>query len=166
MRFRYQIGEQIRTLDLEANNGGYRATLDGETYDVESVRAEQGGVSFIVGDQSHLAHVAVDGPNRWVFMDGRPFVLQTANASAGRGRSRAGGGQAGGDRTILSPMPGQVRAVQVEQGATVDKGQTLLLLEAMKMEIRVQSPRAGRVARLLVQQGQTVDRDQVLVELE
>ena len=45
-------------------------------------------------------------------------------------------------------------------------GQTLLLLEAMKMEIKLTSPRAGRVARLLAKQGETVERDQVLVELE
>ena len=47
----------------------------------------------------------------------------------------------------------------------VEKGQTLLLLEAMKMEIRVSAPRAGQVSRLLVREGQTVQKDQVLVEI-
>jgi biotin carboxyl carrier protein len=62
-------------------------------------------------------------------------------------------------------MPGQVRAVNVEEGALVTKGQTLLLLEAMKMEIRIQSPQNGVVRKLLVQQGQTVEREQMLIEI-
>jgi biotin carboxyl carrier protein len=63
-------------------------------------------------------------------------------------------------------MPALVRAVQVAEGAAVQPGQTLLLLEAMKMEIRVASPREGIVARLLVRPGQTVAHGQVLAELE
>ena len=46
------------------------------------------------------------------------------------------------------------------------KGQTLLVLEAMKMEIRIQAPRDGKVMKLLVKQAQTVERDQILIEIE
>ena len=46
------------------------------------------------------------------------------------------------------------------------KGQTLLVLEAMKMEIRIQAPQDGKVKKLLVKQTQTVERDQILIELE
>jgi biotin carboxyl carrier protein len=63
-------------------------------------------------------------------------------------------------------MPGQVRAVNVSEGDTVTKSQTLLVIEAMKMEIRIHAPRDGKVKKLFVQQGQTVERDQVLVEIE
>jgi biotin carboxyl carrier protein len=62
-------------------------------------------------------------------------------------------------------MPGQIRAVSVNEGDTVTKGQTLLLLEAMKMEIRIQSPQDGVVRKLFVEQGQTVEREQLLVEI-
>ena len=62
-------------------------------------------------------------------------------------------------------MPGQVRAVNVSEGDAVTKGQTLLVLEAMKMEIRVHAPRDGVVKKLLVKQGQTVEREQILIEI-
>jgi biotin carboxyl carrier protein len=62
-------------------------------------------------------------------------------------------------------MPAQVRAVQVEEGEKVEKGQTLLLLEAMKMEIRIKAPASGSVKRLLVEAGQTVEKDQLLAEV-
>jgi biotin carboxyl carrier protein len=59
-------------------------------------------------------------------------------------------------------MPAQVRSVEVYEGEQVEKGQVLLLLEAMKMEIRIQAPRAGKVVKLSVGEGQPVERDQVL----
>jgi biotin carboxyl carrier protein len=67
---------------------------------------------------------------------------------------------------LVAPMPGVVRTVNVSEGDAVIKGQTLLLLEAMKMEIRVQAPREGVVKKLFVKMGQTVEREQILIEIE
>jgi methylmalonyl-CoA carboxyltransferase 1.3S subunit len=53
----------------------------------------------------------------------------------------------------------------VSEGDTVERGQTLVILEAMKMELRVTAPEAGRVKRLLVQMGDVVERGQALVEI-
>ncbi len=58
-----------------------------------------------------------------------------------------------------------VAGVLVAEGNLVESGQMLMLLEAMKMEIKLQAPRRVRIAHLAVQEGQAVDRDQVLVEL-
>jgi biotin carboxyl carrier protein len=63
-------------------------------------------------------------------------------------------------------MPGQVRAVNVSAGDAVEKGQTLLVLEAMKMEIRIQAPMDGVVGRLVVGEGDTVEREELLVEVD
>ena len=62
-------------------------------------------------------------------------------------------------------MPGQVISVAVKDGDLVTKGQTLVVLEAMKMELRVQAPYAGRVQHVLVKTGQVVERGQQLVEV-
>jgi biotin carboxyl carrier protein len=62
-------------------------------------------------------------------------------------------------------MPGQIRAVKVNEGDVVTKGQTLLVLEAMKMEIRIHAPGDGRVKELFVKKGQTVEREQVLMNI-
>ncbi|MDX2163571.1 MAG: acetyl-CoA carboxylase biotin carboxylase subunit [bacterium] len=66
---------------------------------------------------------------------------------------------------LTAPMPGQVRDVQVIVGEAVKRGQTLVLLEAMKMEIRITAPGDGVVRAVHVQPGQTVERDQPVVEL-
>jgi biotin carboxyl carrier protein len=66
---------------------------------------------------------------------------------------------------LEAAMPGQVRAVLVNEGDLVEKGQALALLEAMKMEIRVAAPHAGRVAKVFIAAGQVVDRGQQLFDL-
>ncbi|MCB9457792.1 MAG: biotin/lipoyl-binding protein [Anaerolineaceae bacterium] len=62
-------------------------------------------------------------------------------------------------------MPGQVVNVLVAVGDSVTRGQTLVVLEAMKMEIRVAAPGDGTVRRLLVAQGDVVERGQLLLEV-
>ncbi len=62
-------------------------------------------------------------------------------------------------------MPGIVRQVLVAEGQPVARGQALVLLEAMKMDIRVTAPEAGVVRRVAVTAGQAVERRQTLIEL-
>ncbi len=66
---------------------------------------------------------------------------------------------------LHAPMPGKVTAVLVAPGAAVEEGQTLVTLEAMKMEHAVRAPRAGSVAEVAVEVGDQVDADRVLVTL-
>jgi biotin carboxyl carrier protein len=63
-------------------------------------------------------------------------------------------------------MPGAVIAVRVVDGQSVEAGETLIVLEAMKMENAVTSPAAATVLRVLVEAGQQVQRGDSLVELE
>jgi len=71
----------------------------------------------------------------------------------------------GGHDALEAAMPGQVRAVLVNDGDSVEKGQALALLEAMKMEIRVAAPHAGRVVKVFIAAGQVVERGQMLFEI-
>ncbi|MGE5263696.1 MAG: biotin/lipoyl-containing protein [Acidobacteriota bacterium] len=162
MKYTYQIGRQIYTVEIEKDGAGYRAVLNGQEYPVQVVRGEDGALTFTLGDHLQTAYWAKDGPRRWVFVDGKTFVITSATPGA---RERHAVEHTGED-TIRAPMPGHVRAVQVAEGDAVSKGQTLFVLEAMKMEIRVQSPRSGKLARIAVTTGQPVEREQVLAEIK
>ncbi len=67
---------------------------------------------------------------------------------------------------LRAPMPGNVTAVHVAEGAAVAQGQLLLVLEAMKMEHRITAPAAGTVTELLVRAGDQVDNGALLIVLE
>jgi biotin carboxyl carrier protein len=66
----------------------------------------------------------------------------------------------------LAPMPGKILAVRIEPGQSVKKGETLVILEAMKMEHEVVAPHDGVVREVLVEVGQQVDTGAVLVVIE
>jgi acetyl/propionyl-CoA carboxylase alpha subunit len=135
--------------------------VDGKPYGLEVLDAQPGKLSLRFEGRIILLYWAADGNKKWISLDGCTYLLEKPSPHKARRP-----GERSAEDTIRAPMPAQVRSLLVTQGEEVEKGQSLLLLEAMKMEIRLQAPRKGRIARLTVFEGQSVDRDQVLLELE
>jgi biotin carboxyl carrier protein len=149
------------SMDLTPTGKSYRASIGEKIVNVEVLQAKEGKLDLLIDGQRFTAYISSDNAKRWVTINGQTLML---TKSSGARQVGHGGHHTAGELT--APMPGQVRAVNVEEGETVTKGQTLLVLEAMKMEIRVQAPQAGVVKRLFVKQGQTVEREQTLIEME
>lgn len=76
------------------------------------------------------------------------------------------GAPAAGDKTITAPMPGTVLDIKVAPSKSVEKGDILLVLEAMKMENEVLAPFAGVVSQILVGKGATVDTGDPLISMQ
>ena len=161
MQYSYSANGKKYDLTLEQDGDQLRAVLDGQAHTVETLDDQPGQLTLRLDGRRVTLYWALDGPDTWVSMGGCTFRLQKPAARQPRRAADSDGSE-----SIRAPMPAQVRAVLVQAGDVVEKGQTLLLLEAMKMEIRVKSPLAGRVTRLLAAEGQTVDRDQSLAEIE
>jgi biotin carboxyl carrier protein len=112
--------------------------------------------------------------------DGRRVPVRAARSGVGvevwcAGEAFSFGRAAGGARRgpggssemgLRAPMPGRVLVTAVEEGAHVRKGQTILVLEAMKMEHEIKAPADGVVAKLPFRDGDRVEAGAVLVELE
>ncbi len=154
-----QHNHTLHTLELTREGDWWTlTTAAGDSLRVQVVRQEKGQLTLRLaqpegGYRTVRAALSPNGKQIWVTIEGRTWVL---TQSAGKPRGGAGEQSAG---ELRAPMPGQVRAVEVAEGDQVEKGQTLLVLEAMKMEIRIQAPHAGQVTRLPVHAGQTVERD-------
>ena len=67
---------------------------------------------------------------------------------------------------VPSPITGSVWKILVENGASVGEGETLVILESMKMEIRVKSPHSGRVVEIRVREGDSILEDDVVATVE
>ena len=108
------------------------------------------------------AQISVDRQNVWVSSldagDDRSGTVRFRRVEAKRGA-------AGEDLGVRSPMTGRVVAVNVQEGDTVEKGQPLVVVEAMKMEHVLRAPRAGQVRKVACQAGQLVEGGAELVEL-
>jgi biotin carboxyl carrier protein len=162
MKTVFELGSQTYTADVIPGRSGssFRVHLGEETIDVEVLQAGDGKLELLIDGRRVTAYVSPDNAKRWVTVNGHTALLVISSGARTRGSARH---HAAGELT--APMPGQVRAVNVSEGETVKKGQTLLLLEAMKMEIRVQAPQDGVVKTLYVRQGQSVEREQMLIEI-
>jgi biotin carboxyl carrier protein len=161
VKFSFDYNSETSSVDLTPTGKAYRAMIGDETVNVEILQAGDGKLDLLIDGKRVTAYVSSDNAKRWVTVNGKTFVLTKSS-----GRSSRGHGQHHAAGELTAPMPGQVRAVNVSEGEVVTKGQTLLVLEAMKMEIRVQAPQDGVVKKLFVKQGQTVEREQVLVEIQ
>ena len=130
--------------------GLYRVTLGNKSYEV-ALDIEPGeettGVAFVDG-------AAV--PVHWE--DPRRRALAAAAGGGPTARS--------GAVTIAAPMPGRIVSVAVVAGAVVERGQMVIVLEAMKMESAIAAPHAGTVTEILVVPGQPVRQRQALLRID
>ena len=113
---------------------------------------------------------ASDGRARLeVVVDGWRFELAVEDAARARLRRRAtrttDAAATSGSADIRALIPGRIAAVRVAAGDEVAAGQTLLVVEAMKMQNELRAPRPGTVERVAVGEGQTIDRGDLLVVL-
>ncbi len=114
-----------------------------------------------VEGRSEVVYVADSGRGRWAFCLGEVFRDEVA----------AENGRAPLDRrdpheTLTAPMPATIIKVAVAAGAAVKKGDTLIVLEAMKMEMPLRASRDGIVRAVHCREGDLVQPETVLIELE
>jgi len=81
-------------------------------------------------------------------------------------KARAGTAAGGSDQDLIAQFPGKVRKILVAEGAMVEEGMPLLLLEAMKMEFSVKAPFAGKISKILVKEGQQLSPGDRFLDLK
>ena len=109
-------------------------------------------------DAPAKAVAVADGDRRLVFFEGAVFEFQVARQGRRRGSAH--------HASLTAPMPATVIRINVAPGAPVKKGDTLIVLEAMKMELPVRAPTDGTVSTVACQVGQLVQPGVALIELE
>lgn len=162
MEFTYQLQGKTVTIRLEPQaDGSTQAVIEDRVYNVTSQQDAEGRWTVLLNGIRSQVWVASEGDQRFVHVAGEgDSAFKVAST-----KRRRRGANAAADGALMAQMPGQVVEVLVSVGEKVEAGQALLVLEAMKMEIRVTSPQAGEVTRVLVSPGDVVQRDQPLVEV-
>jgi len=167
MAFIGKLGEQSYTVEIEETGKSvYRVSVDGNEFLVDGKKTGRTNYSLIVGDRSFEIEVDNTDDEYRVLVDGRTYRIQLVDER----RMRIGGTQSGveleGRQLVSVPMPGKIIAILVAEGDSVEKGQGLVIVEAMKMENEVRSPIAGEIKEIKVKPGDTVDGGAVLVIVE
>lgn len=141
---RFSLGRgPERSADVASPGPGiYSVLLDGRSYDA---RVERTSGHLIVSVQGHRFEIEVRDPRRW-----------SPNAASRRG---------GDIETVRAPMPGKVVRVLVAPGDTVEAGQGVMVVEAMKMQNEMKASRSGRVLAVAAKEGATVTAGEVLATI-
>lgn len=156
--FQYRLGEDERTVSVAEDGGQYRVRVGERVFTISVHAGEVGRLDLCVDGRRQRAYVARHGDRTHVWLDGAVWTLARPDPRRRTQRHDPGG-------TLEAAMPGRVLDVLVAEGDAVQRGDTLVLLEAMKMELRIQAGGDGVVSKVLVQPGQVVERGQRLVEI-
>jgi biotin carboxyl carrier protein len=152
-------GKEVKVHDYSLKDGNLTFTLEGNQYSYRLV--SRSGPELILDDGQRFT-AAVGTSNR----DGESMVISRGHeaiVSVGGKKMKKGGGHSGG---LTSPMPGKIFKVVKREGEIVTKGETILILEAMKMEHSIRADKDGKVRKILYQESALVQGGVVLVELE
>lgn len=132
----------------------FTITVNGKSYDVEVEELGQGTGGAPI--TAAPAPAATPAP--------QPAAAPAPAEEAPKAAS--GGPIPQGADIVEAPMPGTILDIQVQSGDTVQEGQTLMILEAMKMENEIVCPRDGKVASIQVAKGAAVNAGDVLIAIE
>ncbi|MCL5991776.1 MAG: acetyl-CoA carboxylase biotin carboxyl carrier protein subunit [Bacteroidetes bacterium] len=145
--------------------------LNGKPFQVELLKKYGENIfSFAVNQRLLQVELVVDeNQNLIISFDGLSYQIDVTNETKKMlakfvQTSATGAGVRGGQ--IKAPMPGMVVKILIEPGIEVHKGDSLLIVEAMKMENALKSPFRGKVKSIKVNEGEAVEKDALLMELE
>jgi len=134
---------------------------DGSTSKISASAGRSGEMGVArLGDRSVRYQYAWNGSHLWVQLDGEDYHFACQNRAGASTKD-----DAQSDGVLRSPMNGRVILVETEEGATVEAGQTLMVLEAMKMEHQICAPFAGTVTSLGAQSGDQIVPGHILAQL-
>lgn len=148
-------GEHLRRVTIDDDR---TVAIDGR--DPVAVTVHEPGVFRIGTMPARTAWAVLSGPTCWVFVDGEVHTFEVEREGTRRGRA------AGQHGTLTAPMPATVVRVQTEVGAAVKRGDTLVILEAMKMELPVRASADGVVMAVNCRKGELVQPGKSLIEID
>jgi biotin carboxyl carrier protein len=162
MKYSTTIGE--KTFSIEINRDG-EVTIDGQLYPIDLRAIDEFTYSLLLNNTSYEALVDMDSDEEVnVLLRGRLYAAQVMDERATRLAKASGAVAAStGEIMVKSPMPGLIVAIQINEGDAVTKGQTLIVLESMKMENELKAPRDGTIGSIKVKLRQSVEQHQPLV---
>lgn len=157
-------GEVLRTTD----NNSVLVRIAGKQHALRLLKAGTNEFEFVLDNTFHHAKILQSGSAEVkLVLDGQPLtvkkhsklteVLEKASALSGAG---------GGDRNLTSQIPGRVVNIAAKAGTEVKKGDVIVILESMKMQVAVKAHKNGNLKEIKVKQGASVARNDVLAVIE
>lgn len=156
----FQLAGETHDLDLAPTPTGWALQHNGATIDVQIQEITPGQLLVQIGEQRHRVSVSRDRDQRYAAYKGQVYTAQRRQKRPSAAESTLA------NNRVEAPLTGKVLVVSVAPGEQVSKGQTLLILESMKMETALTASMNAQVKSLGCNVGDQVSLGQLLVELD
>ncbi len=164
MTYEIAIDGKNYRLDLNQIDGLWHCQLNGREIEVDAVLARPDVLSLRIGNKAYEVKCERVGTDLHIWVGSARYAAEVRDPRSLRGRTRSVDEH--GPKKLTAPMPGKVVRILVKQGAEIEAGAGVLVVEAMKMQNEVKSPKKGTVQKILVNEGTAVNAGDVLAIVE
>jgi biotin carboxyl carrier protein len=159
------IDDKNYRLDLERAEEKWHCRLNGKEIEVDAVLTRRDVLSVLIDGRAYEIKREQTATDMHLWVGAARYSAEVRDPRSLRSR-KAAGGDDHGPRKLLASMPGKVVRLLVNEHATVDAGQGILVVEAMKMQNEVKSPKKGTVQKIVASVGANVNAGDVLAVVE
>ncbi len=165
MEYRLKINEETLPVEVESNEEEEIKAVIGENqFDVSYTTVNDHQLHLVVNGQGINAYVSDQDDGKIIVIKGKSYFVQDADLLEQMKTRKKG---SGADPTeVTPPMPAVVISVAVSEGDTVEKGQAVVIVSAMKMETTLVAPFNGTVQKINITEGDKVMPGDILVDIE
>jgi len=161
----FKIDQVEYQILAEKKDARYQVKINGQPLDCSAALLTPHCLLIESQHGRQRVYIAEGKDRTFVFINGRQLILETIDASS-RAAVRRGEDLHDGGSEIRAPMPGKVLKILVELDQEVQPKQSLIIVEAMKMEHNITAPKKAVVSRIHFKEGDVVDAGQQLIELQ
>jgi biotin carboxyl carrier protein len=159
------INSKNYRLELERADAGWRCRLDGREIQMDAVLARRDVLSVLIGGKAYEIKRECTATDMHLWVGSARYLAELRDPRSLRSRRGADVDEKG-PRKLLAPMPGKVVRVLIGEQQAVEAGQSILVVEAMKMQNEIKSPKKGTIRKIHVGPGAAVNAGDVLAIVE
>jgi biotin carboxyl carrier protein len=165
MIYEVTIAEKSYRVELTRNGDRWSCKLGGREWPLDVVSVQDGVLSLLLDGKSYEVKQETVGTETSVAVGHERFSVSVQDPRSLRSRRRASGSEQG-VKKITAPMPGKVVRILAGVGVPVEAGQSVIVIEAMKMQNELKAPKNGVMKKINVAEGAAVEAGQSLAEVE
>jgi biotin carboxyl carrier protein len=164
MNYDVRINDKVYRLELDRSKDQWHCSLDGTPFNIDAILARPNVLSILLDGKAYEIKREVTPNDLHLWVGGSRYSVQVRDPRSLRHlQDRAANT---GAQKLTAAMPGKVVRILLPEGAQVDAGQGILVIEAMKMQNEIKSPTAGTIQKIMVANGDAVNAGDIVAIVE
>ena len=165
MNYEVRINEKVFRLELDHSEGKWHCKLNGIPLSIDAVLTRPNVLSILLDGNSYEVKREFTSNDLHLWVGSSRYFVEVSDLRSFRNR-KSGTAANQGLQKLSAAMPGKVVRILLQEGAQVEAGQGILVVEAMKMQNEIKSPKAGTIQRIMVTTGDPVNAGDTVAIVE